>query len=90
MLLCSLLHIMAHRLPTLLLAGRHCLSSSWPFVLSVPEMPVAERAAMLRGWARSPLPDLRQVRHAWDLLLLRVLCRKLWGLQSLRSPCTQP
>ncbi len=63
MLLCSLLRAMAYRLPTLLLAGRHCLSTSWPFVLSLPEMPVAERAAMLRGWASSPLPDLRQVNH---------------------------
>jgi hypothetical protein len=52
---------MAYRLPMLLLAGRHCLSSSWPFVLSLPEMPVAQRAAMLRDWAGSTLPALRQV-----------------------------
>jgi hypothetical protein len=52
---------MAYRLPTLLLAGRHCLSSRWPFVLTFPEMPVAQRHAMLMSWARSPLTDLRQV-----------------------------
>jgi hypothetical protein len=70
MLLCSLLWVMSYRLPTLLLAGRYCLSSSWPFVLSVPEMAVAERSAMLRGWARSPLPDLRQVMRRMHGTLL--------------------
>jgi hypothetical protein len=56
-----LLQVMAYRLPMLLLAGRHCLSSRWPFVLTFPQMPIAQRHAMLMSWACSPLPELRQV-----------------------------
>lgn len=56
-----LLQVMAYRLPTLLLAGRYCMSSRWPFVLTFPEMSVAQRHAMLMSWAHSPLTDLRQV-----------------------------
>lgn len=58
---CRLLGLLYYRVPTLLLAGRHCLTSSWPFVQSVPEMDVARRHAMLTSWAQSWLPDLRQV-----------------------------
>lgn len=53
---------MAHRLPMLLLGGRHCLSASWPFVLSFPELSLAQRQALLLSWARSRLSLLRKVR----------------------------
>jgi hypothetical protein len=61
---CRLLALLAYRVPTLLLAGRHSLSNSWPFVQSVPEMDVASRHAMLTSWAQSWLPDLRQVSNS--------------------------
>lgn len=70
-----LLQVMAYRLPMLLLAGRHCLSSRWPFVLTFPQMPIAQRHAMLMSWACSPLPELRQVGSEPEGFSLKAPCR---------------
>lgn len=68
-----LIALLAYRLPTLLLAGRYCLCGRWPFVLSLPEMPVAQRHAALMSWARSPLPDLRQAYKGIKAIFAAVL-----------------
>lgn len=55
------LGLLQYRIATLLLAGRHCLSYRWPFVLAFTEMACEDREKTLFAWSTSKLPQLRQV-----------------------------
>ena len=57
-----ILRLLATRLGTLLLAGAGCLTAHWPCVLAFPELPVAQRQAVLLSWAHSRLAVFRMVR----------------------------
>ena len=57
-----LLGLLNSCLGTLLLAGRHCLSSRFPFVLCWTDMPREAREAVLLSWATSKFGMLRKVR----------------------------
>ncbi|KAF6266547.1 GMC oxidoreductase-domain-containing protein [Scenedesmus sp. NREL 46B-D3] len=64
-----LLQLLGHRLPTLLLAGQHCLSAQWPLLQPFHQMPLEARQAVLQGWAHSSLPPLRKAYKGLKALL---------------------
>ncbi|CAN0880203.1 Long-chain-alcohol oxidase FAO4A [Linum grandiflorum] len=63
------LWLLSTRIGTLILCGRLSISSSFPFLLSFPEIPLQKRERIVLSWSQSLFFHLRMLFKAFKLLI---------------------
>ena len=63
------LRLLSTRLGTLLICGRVCLDTKWPFVHKFSDLSLKDREGILQNWSRGTLLPLRMV-----FVMLKVMC----------------
>lgn len=58
---CRLLNLLTWRIGCLLLCGFSALTSTFPFVSTFAQLPVARRELVMQSWATSSIPQFRKV-----------------------------